>query len=250
MRLKDKTAIITGGGNGIGRAASLRFAEEGAKIMIADIDEKNSAETVEMIREKGGKAEFFWTDVTVPEDVEQLIQHTVSSFGKLDILLNNAGIAHEESKIPNIEVDTWNKVIDVCLNGVYLGMKYAIPAMLENGGGSIINTASVAGVKGQKLLSAYSAAKSGVISITQTTALEYGKYGIRVNAIAPSIIDTSMALGWKNSHKWPILSTHNALRRIGQPEEVANVQLFLASDESSFITGATILVDGGTTLGK
>jgi len=129
-------------------------------------------------------------------------------------------------------------------------MKYALPELIKNGGGTIVNTSSIAGIKGQKFLSAYSAAKSGVIAITKTTAQEYGKYGIRVNAIAPSIIDTPIIEGWKDSDKWEALSTANALRRIGQPEEVAETILFLASEKSSYITGRTLAIDGGTLLGK
>ncbi|NRG47132.1 SDR family oxidoreductase [Bacillus sp. CRN 9] len=249
MRLENKTAIITGGGGGIGRAAALKFSIEGAKVMVADYNESAGIETVNIIKAKGGNATFLLTDVTKPSDVESLVAKTVNTFGRLDILLNNAGIAHPENKLVNVEENEWRQVVDVCLNGVYHGLKYAIPVMTETGG-SIINTASVAGIKGQKLLSAYSAAKSGVVSVTQTAAAEYGKYNIRVNAIAPGIIDTSMAGEWKRSHKWEALSTANALRRIGTPDEVANALLFLASDESSFITGTTLVVDGGTLIGR
>lgn len=250
MRLEDKIAIITGGGSGIGRAAALRFSLEGAKVMIGDRNEQLSLETVQLINENGGIAEYLYTDVSNPEDVENLVKATVDTYGRLDILVNNAGISHAENKLPDIPVADWKKVVDVCLNGVYYGMKYGIPELLKNGGGSVINTASVAGIKGQKLLAAYTAAKSGVIAVTKSTALEYGKHNIRVNAIAPGIIDTAITTEWKNSSKWEILSTANALRRVGHPEEVANVLLFLASEEASFITGTTIVVDGGTLLGK
>lgn len=250
MRLDNKTVIITGAGSGIGRATALRFASEGAQLMLADWNESTGEETVRMIKESGQSAVFQHTDVTKPEEVEQLVNRTVQLYGKLDVMVNNAGVSQTENKISNVPIDEWNKVVDICLDSVFLGMKYAIPEMIKNGGGSVINTASVAGIKGQKLVAAYTAAKSGVIAITKSTALEYGKQNIRVNAIAPGIIDTAIISGWRKADKWPILSTANALRRIGQPEEVANAILFLASDEASFITGTTMVVDGGTLLGK
>lgn len=248
--MKDKSVIITGAGSGIGKATAIKLANEGAKIMVTDINEETAIETAEFIRENSGVAEVLKVDVTKVEDIKNMIQKTVDAFGNLDTIVNNAGISNPETLLHKTEEDTWNKIIDVCLNGVFLGMKYAIPELIKNGGGTIVNTSSIAGIKGQKFLSAYSAAKSGVIAITKTTALEYGKYGIRVNAIAPSIIDTPIVDAWKESHKWEILSTANALRRIGQPEEVAETVLFLASDKSSFITGRTLAIDGGTLLGK
>ena len=248
--MENKKAIITGGGSGIGRAAALRFAKEGAQVMVADVNEDEGQETVTMIEESGGKAAFQYTDVSIPEQVEMLVKKTVEQFGHLDVMVNNAGISQTENKIPNVPIDEWNKVVDICLDGVFHGMKYAIPEMIKTGGGSIINTASVAGIKGQKLLASYTAAKSGVIAITKSTALEFGKHNIRVNAIAPGVIDTAIVSEWRKAEKWPVLSTANALRRIGQPEEVANAMLFLASDEASFVTGTTLVVDGGTLLGR
>lgn len=249
MRLKNKTAIITGGSSGIGRAAALRFSLEGAQVVIADINEEVGLETIKEIKDSGGEAQFQKIDVSIPEEVEHLVKTTVKTFGKLDIMINNAGISHGEKKISDVPVEDWDKVVDVSMKSVFLGMKYAAPEMLENGG-SIINTASVAGIKGQKLLAGYTAAKSGVIAITKSTALEYGKHNIRVNAIAPGIVETAITDEWKKSPKWPALSTANALRRLGQPEEVSNAMLFLASDESSFVTGTTLVVDGGTLLGR
>ncbi|RLL46856.1 SDR family oxidoreductase [Oceanobacillus piezotolerans] len=248
--MKDKSVIITGGGSGIGKTTAIRLAKEGARVMVTDINVDSAHETTKIIKENNGISEALEVDVTKVEDIKMMIKKTVDVFGNLDTLINNAGISNPETLLHKTDEETWNKVIDVCLNGVYLGMKYAIPELIKNGGGTIINTSSIAGIKGQKFLSAYSAAKSGVIAITKTTALEYGKYGIRVNAIAPSIIDTPIVDGWKESHKWEILSTANALRRIGQPEEVAETILFLASDKSSFITGRTLAIDGGTLLGR
>lgn len=249
MRLENKVAIITGGGSGIGRTTALRFSLEGAQVMVADMNEEMGHETVKLLKENGGNVEFHGTNVAKPTDVEQLVKKTVSTFGKLDIMVNNAGISHGEKLITDVPVEDWEKVVDVCMKGVYLGMKYAIPEMIENGG-SVINTASVAGIKGQKLVAGYTAAKSGVIAITKSTALEFGKHNLRVNAIAPGIIDTPITDDWKKTSKWPVLSTANALRRLGQPEEVADAMLYLASDESSFVTGTTLVVDGGTLLGR
>ncbi|UJL45523.1 glucose 1-dehydrogenase [Virgibacillus sp. NKC19-16] len=244
MRLKNKVAIITGGGGDIGRATALRFIEEGARIMISDVREEAGMQTLNLIREKGGEAEFICTDMSEPEDVNKLIQGTIDAFSRLDILFNNAGVDSTEKKMPDVSLEEWQKVIDVNLNGVFLGMKFAIPQM--EAGSSIINTASIAGIKGQKLVSAYSASKSSVIALSKTAATEFGRKNIRVNAIAPGIIDTNMVGEWKKTEKWPVLSTANALKRIGKPVEIANAVLFLASDEASFITGETLVVDGGT----
>jgi NAD(P)-dependent dehydrogenase (short-subunit alcohol dehydrogenase family) len=246
MRLKEKVAIITGGGGGIGRSTAIRFSKEGAKVVVADIDSVSGQETVSFIKEIGGEACFIKTDVTNSEDVQNLIHSTVEIFGALDVLFNNAGIGNSEVRSVDMLEEEWNKVIDSNLKGVFLGIKYAVPELIKSGNGVIINTSSVMGLKGQKYLSAYNAAKGGVILLTQNAALEYGKYNIRVNAIAPGVIDTKIIDQWKNNErKWPIISRANALGRIGNPEEVANAVLFLASDESSFITGATLSVDGG-----
>lgn len=244
MRLENKVAIITGGGGGIGRATAVRFAKEGAKILVADFREEAGIQTVHFIKEVGGEADFVRVDMTKPDDVEHMVQKAIDRFGKLDILINNAGVKSDEKKIPDVSLEEWQEVFDINTTGVFLGMKYAIPKMAA--GGSIVNTASIAGIKGQKLVAAYSASKSSVIALTKTAATEFGKKNIRVNAIAPGIIDTDMVEDWKKTKKWPVLSTANALNRIGQPTEIANTILFLASDESSFITGETIVVDGGT----
>jgi NAD(P)-dependent dehydrogenase (short-subunit alcohol dehydrogenase family) len=244
MRLENKVAIITGGGGGIGRATAIRFAKEGARVLVADIGEEAGIKTVQLIKESGGEADFVRVNMTKPEDVEHMVQKALDTFGKLDILINNAGVKSDEKKIPDVSLVEWQEVFDINTTGVFLGMKYVIPRM--ESGGSIVNTASIAGIKGQKLVAAYSASKSSVIALTKTAATEFGKKNIRVNAIAPGIIDTDMVGDWKKTKKWPVLSTANALNRIGRPDEIANTILFLASDESSFITGETIVIDGGT----
>jgi NAD(P)-dependent dehydrogenase (short-subunit alcohol dehydrogenase family) len=246
MRLESKIAIVTGGGGGIGRATARLFSQEGANVIVSDVNETSGEETVHLIKESGGEAYFIAADVSVPEDVKQLIFQTVERLGGLDILFNNAGVGHPEHKLPDMPIEEWDRVININLKGVFLGMKYAIPEMVKRGGGSIINTSSLLGLKGKNLMSAYNASKGGVITLSKNAAVEFGSKNVRVNAIAPGVIDTEIIKGWKeDERKWPIISTSNALRRVGQPEEVAQTVLFLASDESSFITGSTLLVDGG-----
>jgi NAD(P)-dependent dehydrogenase (short-subunit alcohol dehydrogenase family) len=246
MRLTGKIAVITGGAAGIGRATALCFAREGAKVVISDINEKKGAETVRELKELEHEAIFIRTDVSKEEDIQHLIAATVKTFGGVDLLFNNAGVGNSELRIADMTVEEWDRVVDINLKGVFLGMKYAIPEMEKRGGGSIINTSSLLGFKGKKYLSPYNASKGGVILLTQNAAVEYGTKGIRVNAIAPGVIDTSIVDGWrKNDRIWAAISKSNALGRVGQPEEVAKAVLFLASDDASYITGTTILVDGG-----
>ncbi|ULT55168.1 SDR family oxidoreductase [Neobacillus drentensis] len=246
MKLNGRTAIVTGGGSGIGRAAALRFAKEGANVVVADIDSPNGEETVNYIHQLDGSAIFLKTDVADPVQIMQLVKAATSTYGGLHIMFNNAGVGNSEVRSVDLSVEEWDRVVDINLKGVFLGIKYAVPALIKSGGGSIINTSSLLGLKGQKFVSAYNASKAGVVVLTQNAALEYGKYNIRVNAIAPGVIDTKIIDNWKqNERKWPIISRANALGRIGTPEEVANAVLFLASDEASFITGTTLSVDGG-----
>jgi NAD(P)-dependent dehydrogenase (short-subunit alcohol dehydrogenase family) len=246
MRLIGKTAIITGGGGGIGRSTAIRFAKEGARVAVADIDSTIGEETVRLIKEDGGEAIFVKTDVTDSEQIKALINTTTSTFGALHILFTNAGVGNSEVRSVDLSEEEWDRVIDINLKGVFLGIKYAIPELIKAGGGAIINTSSLLGLKGQKYVSAYNASKAGVVMLTQNASLEYGNYNIRVNAIAPGVIDTPIIDHWKqDERKWPIISRANALRRIGTPDEVANAVLFLASDEASFITGTTLSVDGG-----
>ena len=246
MRLKDKVSIITGGGGGIGRSTAIRFAKEGSKIVIADRNELTGEETAQLIREQNGNAMFVHTDVSDKNSVQNLISITVEQFGGLDILFNNAGVGNSEVRSVDLEEDEWDSVIDINLKSVFLGIKYAVPELIKSGNGVIINTSSLLGLKGRKLVSAYNASKGGVVLLTQNAALEYGKYKIRVNAIAPGVIDTNIIDMWKkDERKWPIISKANALGRVGNPDEVAAVALFLASDEASFITGVTLPVDGG-----
>jgi NAD(P)-dependent dehydrogenase (short-subunit alcohol dehydrogenase family) len=244
MRLKDKVAIVTGGSSGIGQAAALLFAKEGAKVVVADIAKVD--ETVGQIREAGGEATFVQIDVSKVADVKKMIKTALDSYHKLDILFNNAG--GEGPIVPAAELaeEDWDRVIAVNLKGVFLGCKYAIPEMVKGGGGVIISTSSIGGLRADPNLSAYCAAKAGVILLSEVVAIEYGAMNIRINCICPGPIVTPLmhriapAIGTQDQ-----LAKHTALGRCGTPEEAARVALYLASDESSYITGTTVVVDGG-----
>ncbi|WP_338777713.1 glucose 1-dehydrogenase [Metabacillus sp. FJAT-52054] len=247
MKLAGKTAVVTGGAGGIGRAAALLFAKEGARVAVADVMEEGGQQTVSQIRDDGGEAIFIKTDVTSEDEIKQLMEQAAETYGSLDILFNNAGVSNESMRLAEMSLQEWQRVIDINLTGVFLGMKYGIPKMLESGGGSVINTSSILGLKGKKLLAPYNASKAGVIMLTKNAALEYGKKKVRVNAIAPGVIDTDIIKDWKLDEKnWPIISSASALGRPGRPDEVAKAALFLASDDASFVTASTLLVDGGT----
>jgi len=254
MRLKDKVAIITGAGSGLGRAAALLFAREGAKIVVAANRDKDGEETVKLIIESGGDAIFTQVDVTRAADLQNAVKSAIGKYGKLDIMLNNAGTPGPGKLIADITEEEWNRVLAVNLTGVFLGTKYAIPEMLKGGGGVIINVSSVAGVSPRRYTAAYSAAKAGVIQLTKVTALEYARKNIRVNCILPGPIDTpfftKVAGGDADkiaAFKEKVLN-EVPLGRFAQPEEIAQVALFLASDEASYITGAAFAADGGQLL--
>lgn len=246
-KLDDKTAVITGAASGIGRASALLFAEEGAKLIAADWDEARGSKVVAEIRARGGEASFVKVDVSSPEDVRRMINAAVSTYGRLDILFNNAGVEGEQGLTADCSLENWERIINVNLRGVFLGMKYAIPEMLKAGGGVIINTASQLGLVGFAGMPAYCASKGGVIQLTRTAALEYARQNIRVNAICPGLIWTPMleryVVGQEDVRK--ALTALEPIGRLGLPEEVARLALFLASDDSSFCTGAPFIVDGG-----
>ncbi|MEX0785533.1 MAG: glucose 1-dehydrogenase [Dehalococcoidia bacterium] len=246
-RLDDKVAVITGSASGIGRATALRFGAEGAKVVVADWQEPAGNQVADDVRSKGGEATFVRTDVSSPDDVQRMIDTAVENYGRLDVLFNNAGVEGEQAPTGDCTLENWDRVININLKGVFLGMKYGIQAMLKTGGGSIINTASVAGLVGFRGIPAYSASKGGVVQLTKTAALEYAQQNIRVNVICPGVIWTPMVERFTGASDEVrrAMEQLEPVGRLGTADEVANLALFLASDESSFCTGAPFLVDGG-----
>jgi NAD(P)-dependent dehydrogenase (short-subunit alcohol dehydrogenase family) len=246
-RVENKVALITGGGSGIGRATALLFGREGASVVVADYNAEGGARTVKTIKEAGGTAVFHAADVSNPQDVDGLMHKVMESYGRLDCAFNNAGIQGQLAKTPNCSLENWNRVIAINLTGVFLCMKYEIPLMLRHGGGSIVNTASGAGLVGVVGAPAYVAAKHGVAGLTKAAALEFAQKGIRVNAVCPGFIRTPMI---EESLDKGIVSEEQLfalepMHRIGEPEEIAEAVLWLCSDASSFVTGLPMPVDGG-----
>ena len=246
MRLAGKVAIITGAASGIGRATAIRFAQEGAQIVVADINQVGGQATVEQIKRKEGQATFIATDVGQEADLQRMIELAVTTYGGLDVLYNNA--YWTEAKIAlETTLENWQRTLDVTLRSVFLASKLAIPHLRARGGGVILNTASVHSIVGVRSYAAYQAAKGGVLSLTRALALELAPE-IRVVAIMPGAIDTpAVAIDDKSSINTLIASI--PMKRLGRPEEIANLALFLASDEASYITGTGVIADGGYTTG-
>ena len=246
MRLKDKVAVITGAANGIGRAVAETFAREGARLMLADLMEEELERVAAAIRQNGGEAQTFVCDVTDRSRVERLIAETAAQFGRLDIVVNNAGITADAQLVKMTE-EQWDRVIDVNLKGVFNVAQAAARVMKEQGSGVILNASSIVGLYGNFGQTNYAATKWGVNGMTKTWARELGKYGIRVNAVAPGMIATAMTEKMPR-HVLDMMAQKTPLGRVGTPQEVANGYLFLASDEASFITGAILSIDGGLTI--
>lgn len=242
--MKNQTVIITGAASGIGKATAALFAREGANVVVSDIQEAEGKATTESIVASGGKASFFKTDVSRPEEMEALVNFTVKTYGKLDVAVNNAGIGGEQNPVSDMSIEGWQKVINVNLNSLFYGMKYQIAAMLKNGSGSIVNVSSILGSVGFAGSAGYTAAKHGVVGLTQTVALEYSAQGIRVNAVGPGFIETPMLNALDADMKKQLVSLH-AIGRLGKSEEVAELIYWLASAKASFVTGSYYPVDGG-----
>ncbi len=246
--LSGKVAIVTGAGSGIGRASAILFAREGAKVVVSDADEKSGKETALMIKKAKGAAIFAKADISSDSDAKDLIAAAVRAFGKLNVLFNNAGILRHGNAAECTERD-WDRVIDVNLKGAWLCSKHAIPEMIKTGGGSIINTSSIAGLVAFSGIAAYTASKGGIIQLTKSMALDFANKKIRANAICPGIIKTAMTKEMlKDKKASEAMLKATPLGRFGVPEDVASAALYLASDDSSFVTGTTLVVDGGWTL--
>jgi NAD(P)-dependent dehydrogenase (short-subunit alcohol dehydrogenase family) len=249
MRLADKVAIITGGASGIGQATALLFAKEGAKIVVADVNETGSHETVDQIRSAGGKAISVLTDVTSAKDVEALVQSACNAYDKLDVLFTGAGIA---MRLPVVELpeEDWDRCIAINLKGIYLCCKYAIPEMIKNGEGAIISVSSIYGIVGSKNRAAYLASKGGVANLTRGMALDYAADNIRVNCICPGFTDTPLVRNIvKTQAEYQALAEQHPMSRLATPLDIAYGALYLASDEASFVTGIALPIDGGYTAG-
>ncbi len=246
-RLQDKVGLVTGAGSGIGRSAALALAQEGAKVVVADIVTEGGEETVKIIRETGGQAIFVKTDVTQEQQVEAMVQAAMDNFGKLDCAFNNAGMDGDTASLTSCSQELFDKVINLNLRAVWLCMKYEIQAMKKQRKGSIVNTSSVAGLTGLGGNPGYVASKHGVLGLTRMAALENARRGIRVNAICPAAIATPMVKGLleKNPEMEPFVIGMQPMGRLGEPKEIADAVVWLCSDESSFVTGHPLPLDGG-----
>jgi NAD(P)-dependent dehydrogenase (short-subunit alcohol dehydrogenase family) len=251
MDFEGKVAVVTGAGSGIGRASALAFASAGASVAVVDVDGAKAAETVRAIEAAGGRAHHLTADVSREEDVAGVVEAVVARFGRLDYAHNNAGISPRTGNVVECSSAQWDAIIGVNLTGVWLGMKYEIPAMLANGGGAIVNTSSGVGITGIPNQPAYVASKHGVVGLTKAAALEFATQGIRVNAVCPGTTMTGMVIGGIAAGKYTEagMAAGCPMQRIAAPEEIAHAVVWLCSDGASFVNGAIVPVDGGTVVG-
>jgi len=252
MRLDGKVTIITGGGSGMGKTAAELFAKEGAKVVVSDVSEASGEAVVAAVRAAGGHATFVRADVSNEGQARAMVQHAVATFGRVDALYNNAGVMPEaDHSVIDTDVETWDKVMAVNVRGVFLGCKYAIPQMLEHGSGSIINIASFVAILGCSVpQDAYTASKGAVLALTRSTAVQFAGRGVRSNAISPGPIETPLLMDWllKDEAAKALRLNRNPSGRFGKPEEIVNVGIYLASDESRWTNGANFVIDGGITV--
>jgi NAD(P)-dependent dehydrogenase (short-subunit alcohol dehydrogenase family) len=249
MRLADKVAIITGAGSGMGRVAAQIFAAEGAKVVVAEFDAAAGSETVDLVKASGGEASFVRADVSSETDAKAMVAHTIDRFGRLDVLYNNAGVMPEQDhSVIDTDVPTWDRVMAINVRGVFLACKYAVPRMVEQGSGSVINISSFVALLGCSVpQDAYTASKGAVLSMTRSLAVQFGPQGVRSNAICPGPVETPMLMEWllKDEAAREVRLARNPTGRFGKPEEIVNVAVYLASDESRWTNGAHFVIDGG-----
>jgi NAD(P)-dependent dehydrogenase (short-subunit alcohol dehydrogenase family) len=245
-RVAGKVAIVTGAGSGIGRATALLLAVEGARVALADIDDAGAAETARAIESAGGECVAVHADVTQPDSVEHMVAMAVDRYGRLDILHNNAGgSSSEDGPVTDVSLDEWWRTINVDLFGTFLGCRFAVPAMVVSGGGSIINMASIASVVGLRGRDAYAAAKGGIMALTRSVAANFATANVRVNAIAPGFVATERVLAIAGPDATQAFAEERGVPQMGKPDDIANACVYLASDESRFLTGQILSVDGG-----
>ena len=252
MRLEGKVSIITGAGGGMGRVAAQLFASQGAKVVVAEYGETAGAETVDLVRAAGGDATFVKADVSNEADAKAMVDQALATYGRLDCLYNNAGIMPEaDHSVTDTDVATWDSVMAVNLRGVFLGCKFAIPAMVAGGGGSIINIASLVALVGCSVpQDAYTASKGAVLALTRSLAVQFGPQGVRTNAICPGPVETPLLMDWlvKDEAAKQLRLARNPTGRFGKPEEIVHMAVYLASDESRWTNGASLVIDGGITV--
>lgn len=246
MEFEGKVALVTGAASGIGESTALLYAKHGAKVVVSDVNDKDGHKTVDSIKEVGSEALYVHADVSKSEDCRILVDKTIAEYGRLDFACNNAGIGGEQNPVGQLSIEGWERTIAINLSGVFYCMRYEIEAMQKNGGGSIINMASILGQVGFAGAAAYVSAKHGVVGLTRTAALEYSKEGIRVNAVAPAFIQTPMIEGvTADTNVEKALIEAHPIGRLGKPEEIAELVIWLSSEKASFITGSYVEADGG-----